>query len=365
MLPPKSLASGPQALSAKSLTRALAGRHLTRKELMRCVLASTTTYATKSVDKPQDAKHAIDSNEWDAWKKLSGAELEARVKEVVLPCKTAAKNTSWYGICSMSRDFPDISLVEHLDTDHCNTIKGMFFNYNIDGCCSVWREGNIVLVAWRGTDTFSDAIVDMTIWKTKFTTNRNEMKKAWCTFFGRFTKSCLVHKGFLEQYLCSDISARVNALVAKLLEEIGPEAQLHVTGHSLGGALANLSAFELADVHPTTPILLLTMGAPRVGNPNFAKSLEAKPNVRAYRLQNGMDVVSRIPMMCYQHAGTHIWIRMNSVRVPENRPGYTPFLAKLPPIRFWGACWSIPEHKTHSYIRKLEKYRWAKGWEAG
>ena len=34
----------------------------------------------------------------------------------------------------------DISLVEHLDTDHCNTIKGMFFNYNIDGCCSVWRK---------------------------------------------------------------------------------------------------------------------------------------------------------------------------------------------------------------------------------
>ena len=110
-----------------------------------------------------------------------------------------------------------------------------------------------MLVAWRGTDTFSDAIVDMTIWKTKFTTNRNEMKKAWCTFFGRFTKICLVHKGFLEQYLCSDISARVNALVAKLLEEIGPEAQLHVTGHSLGGALANLSAF--AELQMSTPRL--------------------------------------------------------------------------------------------------------------
>ena len=79
--------------------------------------------------------------------------------------------------------------------------------------------------------------------------------------------SCQVHLGFLTAYaaLASSMYSAVQSsgLVAP--------ARLLVTGHSLGGAIATLAAFELAllgfDVH------LVTFGSPRVGNGVFAAAM--------------------------------------------------------------------------------------------
>ncbi len=52
----------------------------------------------------------------------------------------------------------------------------------------------------------------------------------------------LVHAGILESYL--GIKDGIRAAVKKLLQSI-PQANIFVTGHSLGGALANLAALDI------------------------------------------------------------------------------------------------------------------------
>jgi hypothetical protein len=52
-------------------------------------------------------------------------------------------------------------------------------------------------------------------------------------------------------------------------------AQVYVTGHSLGGALANLAAYDIAKAlkgcKNLTKVVCYTFGAPRTGNHSFAR----------------------------------------------------------------------------------------------
>ena len=48
------------------------------------------------------------------------------------------------------------------------------------------------------------------------------------------------------------------------------------TGHSLGGVMAVLAAYDIADLFPWLSLQVYTVGAPRPGNRAFAKQYEAK-----------------------------------------------------------------------------------------
>lgn len=56
--------------------------------------------------------------------------------------------------------------------------------------------------------------------------------------------------------------------------DIYQDAQITVTGHSLGGALAVFCALDLEQIYGN--INLYTFGCPRVGNTAFAKYQEKK-----------------------------------------------------------------------------------------
>lgn len=47
-------------------------------------------------------------------------------------------------------------------------------------------------------------------------------------------------------------------------------------GHSLGGVMAVLAAFDIADLHPWASLQVYTVGAPRPGNRAFAQQYNAK-----------------------------------------------------------------------------------------
>ena len=149
--------------------------------------------------------------------------------------------------------------------------------------------------------------------------------------FGRaFSIGCLswkgklmVHRGFLQQYLADDLHVQVNKKVDELLG--APECEGYgvvVVGHSLGGALAHLCAYELATLHPETPVDLITFGS--VGNPTFARAINDLPNLRAFRVQNEMDIVTRAPLLNYRHAGHHIWMQKGTIRGPSHRAPFGP-----------------------------------------
>jgi len=123
-------------------------------------------------------------------------------------------------------------------------------------------DGYTVFLAWRGTDEVGDVIHDARYVKTDFTAG------------GR------VHKGFLAAF--DDLWLEIWGG----LLELDSRLPLVITGHSLGGALAILSA---AIVQPES---VHVFGCPRVGNGRFVKLLAGIPITR---WEARRDLVTCIP----------------------------------------------------------------------
>ena len=138
------------------------------------------------------------------------------------------------------------------------------------------------LVSFRGTQP--DEIRDLA-------TNLQAHQVDWPESGGR------VHAGFAR-------AARALMPVLREWLEQGEGAgrsALILTGHSLGAALATLTATVLP------PTLLATLGGPRVGNTAFVAPLA---EVQVLRLVNGCDVVTQLPpaFSLYAHAGPTSYI---------------------------------------------------------
>lgn len=95
--------------------------------------------------------------------------------------------------------------------------------------------------------------------------------------------------------------------MALLREKYGSPA-IYVTGHSLGGALAIVSAMELKATFGKVD-LVYTTGQPRVGNSYLADYINK--NLVLYRLVHWSDVVPHSPasgvIMAFKHGGTEVW----------------------------------------------------------
>lgn len=80
-----------------------------------------------------------------------------------------------------------------------------------------------------------------------------------------------------------------------------------VTGHSLGGAVSILHAFELA-MNGTIIDKVVTFGSPRVGTRAFQEYYDTLLKDNTFRYVNGSDVVPRIPPTTFCHVGIQIQI---------------------------------------------------------
>jgi triacylglycerol lipase len=94
-----------------------------------------------------------------------------------------------------------------------------------------------------------------------------------------------VHRGFHDAY--SAIEGKLDAVVAGASHESKP---IWLCGHSLGGALATLAAYQhRGKIHG-----LYTFGSPRVGNGGFAKAL-ADSLANIWRFVHHRDAVATVP----------------------------------------------------------------------
>lgn len=79
-------------------------------------------------------------------------------------------------------------------------------------------------------------------------------------------------------------------------------SRIHCVGHSLGGALAALTA-DWASSNAVAPVSLYTFGAPRVGDAIFAGALSRRLGPgNIHRVYHPADVVPMIPMLPFFHA---------------------------------------------------------------
>jgi hypothetical protein len=76
-----------------------------------------------------------------------------------------------------------------------------------------------------------------------------------------------------------------------------PPGPLFITGHSMGGALAQMAAYRLG---PRSPVVV-TFAAPRCGDATFAAALGIAAQVIRY--ENQGDIVPTVPPLAYRSAG--------------------------------------------------------------
>jgi hypothetical protein len=85
----------------------------------------------------------------------------------------------------------------------------------------------------------------------------------------------------------------VNRLM-ELYKGKAEEISFTIAGHSLGGALALLNAYEAATSIPGLPISVISFGAPRVGNMAFKEKL-SEIGVKTLCIVVKQDIVPKLP----------------------------------------------------------------------
>jgi hypothetical protein len=183
-----------------------------------------------------------------------------------------------------------------------------------------------------------------------------------------------VHAGFY-QALCS-----VSEAIQKFLgnspdfNDARPPGNckpLFITGHSLGGALAVLTAIELHMLgFPIAQVY--TFGQPRVGNAAFKKFYECNGlpgsglGARTFRLVYQEDIVPRVPHLdprpatwCdpYRHAGTEVFVSSFDCGLTFNPSWWRLLLSDVWGIyraflvsKFRGASEPLIDHHVNNYV---------------
>lgn len=167
----------------------------------------------------------------------------------------------------------------------------------------------IGLVVFRGTESFGNAMTDVNQKLVPIT--EKEGKKG---------KGCLVHEGFLSAYkanLREDLR-KFTALLEDWVTASGI-TKVVITGHSLGGALAEMYAYDLGVYLKQTKkfkvdLMLMTFGAPRVGDACFVKVLNDEIDLKVnVRVVFGKDSVTSVPYKPeYVHPGTEYTVAADS-----------------------------------------------------
>ncbi|HEX4795462.1 MAG TPA: lipase family protein [Humisphaera sp.] len=214
------------------------------------------------------------------------------------------------------------------------------------------------ILAFRGTDP-----VTLPNWLTDVVVKLVERDE----YDGR------VHHGF------SSVLRRTWDKVEDVLAEAG-DKPLFLTGHSMGGALAVLTACRLAKLG-RPPIATYTFGSPRIGDHAFCAGYEQP----TYRIVNRLDLVPEMPLSsqrkllpqtpraadeklltrikqfgqrvpCYSHVKTLVYIDRDGQIVPDAdvEPWRAHAVARAIATRGKSFLEGITDHLIANYIRSLE-----------
>ncbi|KAJ9171177.1 hypothetical protein P3X46_014574 [Hevea brasiliensis] len=111
----------------------------------------------------------------------------------------------------------------------------------------------------------------------------------------------MVESGFWSLYTSGttmgpSLQEMVREEIERLLKSYGDEPlSLTITGHSLGAALAILSAYDIKTTFKYAPIVtVISFGGPRVGNRSFRQHLE-KQGTKVLRIVNSDDLITKVP----------------------------------------------------------------------
>jgi hypothetical protein len=122
-----------------------------------------------------------------------------------------------------------------------------------------------------------------------------------------------VEKGWYSWY--TGMKDEIDSTLLALFSKHGT-SRVQITGHSAGGSVATLHAFDIARGESSTPGLSLdsvvTFGSPRVGNSAFSEAHDEyidQDSIPSWRVTHYYDIVPHIPeeILGYHHVNTEVW----------------------------------------------------------
>jgi triacylglycerol lipase len=151
------------------------------------------------------------------------------------------------------------------------------------------ESDDTIVIGFRGTMSTADTISDLLAIQIPY---------PWVPHGGQ------THRGFTEIYA----TARQQILTA--LSKCAVEKKVLITGHSLGGALATLCAFDLAYTTTFKSPSVYTYGAPRVGDPAFAAAYNRTIAIN-HRLAIESDLIPLIPPPIYKTPKSKVFLYLH------------------------------------------------------
>ncbi|CAD5227423.1 unnamed protein product [Bursaphelenchus xylophilus] len=172
-------------------------------------------------------------------------------------------------------------------------------NSNFSTLCSgyvaVSPADKAVIVSFRGTNNFLQLVTEV----------------GNVAFFNRHRAPT---NGMVAQYFYDVFEQLWYGGIEKLVNKAitsNPEFDVWLTGHSLGGAVASITATKVMVDYklPTARVKLITFGQPRTGDNVFSKTF---PDIvpTSYRVNHKHDVVPHVPprgYVGYNHHFTEVW----------------------------------------------------------
>ncbi|KAI5800253.1 Alpha/Beta hydrolase protein [Peziza echinospora] len=172
--------------------------------------------------------------------------------------------------------------------------------YDTTGIVTLDRKRNLIVLSFRGSKSLRNFFTDARIALTP--------TEGICTAIGTVSQECKAHTGFLKASLVEldGISAALDALYAQ-----HPTFKVVTVGHSLGGAIAILTAAMLRERGKYGSIDIYTYGSPRVGNDALNRHISRTEKGRVYRTTFMDDPIPRLPPvgLGYSHVEPeyHVW----------------------------------------------------------
>lgn len=258
------------------------------------------------------------------------------------------KNCDWNRLCLGQPNY-----ISKLEEEYCLVAPSFFYDAQPlnDTQAVTWISNPThtnqkrIHISFRGTESHQDVLSDLDVRQVRLQ----------LLGFDDNLHDIYVHSGFYRQF--NVIKHDIFRDVIRQLELDPRITAIYVTGHSLGGALATLCAFELAcllkNKYTSAPsIHCHTFGSPRVGNAQFAEHF-ANWVDDSWRVANKEDPVPLVPMSFrFNHVdGQAICINDDkTITKMDDIPWY---------VRLWKSLFSIDvkspigDHNCDVYISRL------------
>lgn len=159
---------------------------------------------------------------------------------------------------------------KHKYVKDINIVKRFNFDNFLDvgnGFMAVDPKLSTIYIGFKGTSSLSDWINNLDVFNTKY--EPQVLKDSSFGIAGSCCNGCKVHRGF-ESFIRKSGSEILNMIIE--LKEEYPKHDIVLFGHSLGAALALLTAIEIRLLGYEA--LVVTVASPKIGNKKFARFVD-------------------------------------------------------------------------------------------